>query len=64
MLTLQEYLARVEARKMELGMLDTPETTEAMRNTGGSRTPQKRDLLKAVAARAQKAGREPVAANF
>ena len=34
MITLRELLARVEARKAELGMIDTPAATEAMRNKG------------------------------
>ena len=35
MLTLRGHVARVGARKMELGMLDTPTAAEAMRNKGG-----------------------------
>lgn len=43
---LQVHLARVEQRKAELGLLDTPETTEPTRNKGWNRTPEKRELLR------------------
>ena len=48
MITLRDLLARVEARKAELGMVDTPAATEAMRNKGGQRTEAKRELLGAL----------------
>ena len=64
MITLRELLARVEARKAELGMIDAPAATEAMRNKGGQRPPAKRELLRRAAARARAAGRKPVIAYF
>ena len=64
MITLRDLLARVEARKAELGMVDTPAATEAMRNKGGQRTEAKRELLRRTAMRARAAGRKPVIAHF
>jgi hypothetical protein len=63
-ITLDEHLARVSARKAELGIEDTEEQTEAMRNKGGSRTPEKRELLGRTAQRAIDAGLEPQKAYF
>jgi hypothetical protein len=56
MLTLQDHLAQVEARKAVLGMVTTPAMTEALRNKGDSRTEQKRLLLSAIAERKELAG--------
>lgn len=55
-MTLEEHLARVEARKAKLGIVFTPEETEAMRNKGERRTPEKRELLRRIAKRAKSAG--------
>ena len=38
------FAAEVEARKRELGVVDDEATTEALRNKGSSRTPEKRAL--------------------
>lgn len=64
MITLQDHLARVEARKIELGIIDTPAAIEAMRNKGGKRTAEKRELLRRTAARARAAGRKPIISYF
>ena len=64
MVTLQQHLARVRARKLELGIRDTPAEIEAMRNRGGRRTSGKRILLRRTAARARAAGLQPVPAYF
>ena len=64
MLTLQDYLAQVEARKAKQGLEDTPAFTEVMRNKGITRTPQKRELLRRVEARARAAGRETVVSYY
>ena len=61
---LQDYLAKIEARKAELGLLDTPERTDAMRNKGGNRTPEKRELLRRIEERARAAGLEPLRAYY
>ncbi|NKE44914.1 hypothetical protein HB662_08995 [Roseomonas frigidaquae] len=63
-LTLAELQARIEARKAELGMTDTPETIEALRNKGASRTAEKRELLRRIEQRAKAAGRTPRPAHF
>ena len=64
MVTLQQHLARVRARKLELGIRDTPAEVEAMRNKGGRRTSGKRVLLRRTAMRAMAAGVEPVRAYY
>ena len=56
MMTLDQFLADIEARKAALGITDTPEEVEAMRNKGGRRTPEKRELLRRVEERAHAAG--------
>lgn len=63
-LTLEELLAAIEARKAALGLRDTPDTTEALRNKGAGRTPEKRELLKRAENRALAAGRKPVPGHF
>ncbi|MBV9655817.1 MAG: hypothetical protein JOZ42_14780 [Acetobacteraceae bacterium] len=62
--TLSALTAWTEARKAELGMVDDAATTEAMRNKGASRTPEKRELLRRADERARAAGRKPVLAYF
>lgn len=64
MITLRDLLARVEAKKAELGIIDTPAVIEAMRNKGGKRTEQKRELLRRAMTRARAAGCKPVPAYF
>lgn len=59
---LSEYLERVQHRKATLGIIDTPARVDTLRNKGGSRTPEKRELLVRAAARACATGREPVIA--
>ena len=58
MMTLDQFLADIKARKAALGMIDTPAEVEAMRNKGGRRTPEKRELLRRVEERARTAGVE------
>ena len=38
--------AFVDQRRVELGIVETPERTEALRNKGLNRTPEKRELLR------------------
>lgn len=64
MLALQDYLAQVEARKLEIGMTETDVDVQAMRNRGGNRTPAKRQLLASVDARARAAGVQRVASFY
>ncbi|MDO9501546.1 hypothetical protein [Falsiroseomonas sp.] len=63
-LTLAELQMKIEARKAELGLTDTPEQTEALRNKGANRTPEKRELLRRIEQRAKAAGRTPPRAHF
>ncbi len=64
MMTLSEFLAGVQARKAALGITDTPVETEAMRNKGGRRTPEKRELLRRAEARARAAEKTPVKSYY
>ncbi|MBB2164352.1 hypothetical protein HLH26_07315 [Gluconacetobacter sp. 1b LMG 1731] len=61
---LDSFLAEVRARKAQLGLIDTPERTEAMRNRGGRRTPEKRALLRRIDERARAAGLEPIRSYY
>jgi hypothetical protein len=54
----------IEARKAAAGLRDTPGATDALRNEGTRRTPEKRELLRRVEDRARAASREPVKARF
>jgi len=64
MVELREFLVGVAARKAALGMLDTPTETEAMRNKGLRRTPEKRELLRRNAERAVSSGVKPVPSHY
>ena len=59
MMTLDQLLADIKARKAALGIEDTPEKVEAMRNKGGRRTPEKQELLRRIEERTRVAGIEP-----
>ena len=54
----------IEARKAAAGLCDTPATTDALRNEGTRRTPEKRELLRRIEERARAAGEKPVRANY
>lgn len=58
-----ELSKAVTDRKRQLGW-DTPEWTERMRNRGGERTPEKREMLKSLQERAEAAGCTPLKAYF
>ena len=62
--SLDEHLRRVRARRKELGLADSEEATEALRNKGHTRTPEKRALLRSIRRRALRAGLEPVKAYY
>ena len=64
MMTLHQFLSDIKARKAALGMTDTPERVEAMRNKGGRRTPEKRELLRRVEERAREAGVETLKSYY
>jgi type II secretory pathway component PulM len=63
-ISLAKIQQQVSARKAMLGMLDTPAEVEALRNKGGNRTPEKRELLRRVEKRARGAGLKPVTAYY
>jgi hypothetical protein len=58
------FVEAAEQRKRELGIVETADDVEAMRNRGGNRTQAKRDLLGRMQERAQKADQEAVRAYF
>ncbi|QJR02920.1 hypothetical protein HH800_12495 [Sphingobium yanoikuyae] len=62
--TLLEHLARIRARKVELGIVDSPERTEAMRNSGLRRTARKRAALARIDERALAVGVVPLNSRF
>ncbi|WP_000309643.1 hypothetical protein, partial [Bacillus cereus] len=59
-----DLLSGIRDRKVQLGIVDMPERTEAMRNKGCNRTPQKRAMLARADARARDGGVEPLKAYF
>lgn len=61
---LNDLLARTEVRKRELGVIETASATEALRNKGSSRTPEKRELLRRAELRARQANRKSVASHY
>lgn len=63
-ISMADFTAQIEARKREIGMVDDASTTEAMRNKGANRTPQKRVLLARIEERAIAAGRKPVRSYY
>ena len=63
-IALDDLLAEIQERKEALGIVDDEEYTEAMRNKGGERTTEKRELLRRVRDRAVAAGRTPIKAYF
>ncbi|RSU54116.1 hypothetical protein DAH51_20435 [Sphingobium yanoikuyae] len=63
-ITLSDLLAGIRDRKVQLGIVDTPECTEAMRNKGCNRTLQKRAMLARINVRARDADVEPLKAYF
>lgn len=63
-ITLADFANQIEAKKLEIGMIDDAETTEVLRNKGTNRTPQKRALLKRIEERALAAGRKPTRSYY
>jgi len=62
--TLEGFLEGIRQRKAELGLVDTPERTEAMRNKGARRTEDKRAMLARIDERARQAGITPLKALY
>lgn len=59
---LADHIARVRARKAELGITD--DDIAKMRNSGLLRTPEKREFLRRIQERAIAAGKTPLPANY
>lgn len=62
MKTLESFLIDIEQRKVDIGLVETQVSIDAMRNKGGRRTDAKRELLNRSATRAKAAGQSPVVA--
>lgn len=58
------FLEAAEQRKRELGIVETADDVEAMRNKGGNRTRAKREFLGRMQERAREADQEAVRAYF
>ena len=63
-ITLSDLLAGIRERKAELGIVDTPDRTEQMRNAGSRRTDSKRAMLERIDERARAADLTPLKGNF
>lgn len=59
-----DLLDGIRKRKADLGIVNTPESTEAMRNRGITRTPAKREMLKRIDERAAAAGKNAPKAYY
>lgn len=55
-----EFSADLERRRADLGIVDTPESLDALRNKGHGRTESKKALLRGIARRSHEAGVEPL----
>jgi len=58
-IALADLLAGIRGRKALLGIVDTVERTETMRNNGRRRTPEKRAMLACIDVRAHAVGVKP-----
>lgn len=54
----------IRDRKAALGILDTDERTDQMRNNGSRRSDRKRAMLVRIAERVSSCGEEPLKANY
>lgn len=63
-ISLSDLLNGIRQRKADLGIIDTPERTEAMRNDGDRRTARKRDMLARIDKRARTSVATPLKANY
>jgi len=59
-IALADLLGGIRDRKALLGIVDTIERTEAMRNNGRRRTPEKLAMLARIDARTHAVGVEPL----
>lgn len=63
-ISLSDLLGDIRQRKADLGISDTAERTEVMRNDGIRRTARKRQVLARIDERARTAGVTPLKANY
>lgn len=54
----------VEAKKREIGWVDDDASTDALRNKGGNRSPEKRAFLARIDARAIATGKKPTRSYY
>lgn len=58
------FVSETEQNKRRLGIDESSEAVDAMRNKGGRRTDSKRSLLAKAAERALSAGKAPIPAYY
>jgi hypothetical protein len=58
------FVSEAEQNKRRLGIDESSEAIDAMRNKGGRRTDSKRMMLAKAAERARSAGRAPIPAYY
>jgi hypothetical protein len=63
-ISLNDLLSGINARKRELGIVESEERTETMRNPGTRRTASKRAMLERLDARARESGVTPPKAYY
>lgn len=63
-ISLSDLLGGIRRRKAELGIVDTEERTDAMRNEGSRRSSGKRAMLARIEERAREAGVTPLKARY
>lgn len=61
---IDEYLAQVRAKKALLGIRNTAEDVDSLRNKGGNRTESKRELLRRIEIRSLRSGLDPVVSYY
>jgi len=63
-ITLTALREQVERKKAAIGWVDDEASTAALRNSGRTRTPAKREMLGQIEARAKAVGRKPLSSNY
>ena len=63
-ITMADLHRHVEEVKQRIGWVDDEASAEALRNKGFHRTPEKRELLARIEARARRAGKSPIKSYY
>ena len=63
-ISMAELRNHVETKKREIGWVDDDVSTDALRNKGGNRSPEKRAFLARIDARAIAAGKKPTRSYY